>query len=374
MHTTAFARFLTLSALLCLGGLTGCSSGGGGDDDSGTCARGCSAHADCARGQYCSEEGCCLAGCAFDQDCDGAHCDLATHACTGGPDGSQDDGEDGSQGGDDGGQGGDDGGQTTDGGGDQDCPATHDQPLGAECACNDECVAEAPYCFADVMNDSGPLYCTISFATQSCEGQTCPAGYQCNDFYVQADPPQPPFCQKCLGGPLALGQTCLCDSDCAPEAPDCFKDLMAAEGTTATCTLTGCTTGAADSCPGTFECTASFDMQAQTTTYYCKACSPGDHSLADGAECGCNKDCLENSICTKDLLSQDPKTCVACLGGAPRPFGETCACDADCGPDYPTCLVSSDYCSKLSCTGDQDCPPEGHCKDVLGIFTFCEKD
>ncbi len=370
-------RWMVFAALLPLAAL-GCSAGSGGEDDAGVCARTCADHDECARGQYCDAQGCCQAGCAFDQDCDTGRCDPASHTCvdaTDGGDGAQG-GDDGAQAGDDGAQGEDDGAQAGDDGaqaGDQDCQPTHDKPLGAECACDDECVPEAPFCFADVMNDSGPLYCTISFATQSCEGQTCPQGYQCNDFYVQADPPQPPFCQKCLGGPLDMGASCLCDSDCGPAAPECFKDLLVEEGT-AVCTITGCTTGAADDCPDPYECTGSFDMQSQATTYYCKACDPGDHSLADGAECGCHKDCAINSICTKDLLSQDPKTCVACLGGEPRPFGETCACDADCGPDYPTCLVTSKYCSKLSCTGDQDCPPEGHCKDVFGIFTFCEKD
>jgi hypothetical protein len=373
---------LALACGLAVMGLAACDGGSDPKDDGGACARTCAAHADCPRGSYCDPDGCCRTGCAFDQDCAEGVCNPETHQCEAGDGGQTGDdggqtGDDGGQTGDDGGQTGDDGGQTGDDGGqgeDQECLPTHDRPLGAACECHEQCVPEYPTCFADVLNDPGPLYCTLSFQSQDCSGQVCPAGYQCNDFYLQADPPQPPFCQKCLGGPRALGESCLCDSDCGAAAPACFRDVTASEETPASCTILGCTTGEQDDCPGTFECSASLDFQTQAVIYYCKACNPGDHSLADGTECGCHKDCPVGSICTKPLLSQDPKRCSACLGGEPRGFGAACQCDSDCGLDFPTCLVNSKYCSKLGCTGDQDCPPEGHCKDLWGFASFCEKD
>ncbi len=368
-------------ALLTAMGLTlllgGCStSDRGGGDDMGPCQGGtvCSAHEDCPRGQYCAPSDCCLDGCAFDADCEqGERCDLDSHSCVtgdgGGPDGDggQDDGgqDDGGQ--DDGGQ--DDGGQDDGGGGDQECPETHDRTLGQDCECDGQCAAEAPFCFADLINDPGPTYCTIP----DCTAGSCPAGYLCNDFYTQADPPQPAFCQKCLGGPVDMGGDCLCDSDCDAAAPDCFKDLVD-ENATPACTITNCTVGDGDECPGTYECTVSFDMQGQAAVNYCKACDPGDGSLAPGAECGCNKDCAGDAICYKDPFGQDPRVCVECLGGAPRDFGETCQCANDCNEDFPVCLPSGRYCSVYGCTEDPTLCPEGvACQDVFGLFSFCQR-
>lgn len=361
--------------------LLACNSGSGDGDDAGPCKGGtvCEEHADCNRGEYCAASGCCLAGCAFDEDCaTGEVCDPETHGCVadhsdGGPDdGGVDDGGVDDGGVDDGGvdDGGvDDGG--ADAGGDAECVATHDRALGEACECDGQCVAEAPYCFADVMNDPGPTYCTIP----DCSAGTCPADYECNDFYTQADPPQPAFCQRCLGGERALGEDCLCDGDCGPEAPDCFKDLTGAdEAAMPLCTITGCATGAADDCPAGTECKVSFDMASGESVQYCKLCDPGDHSLAAGEPCGCNIDCVEGAVCHKDPFGQDPAVCVECLGGEPRGFGEDCQCDADCVAEFPVCLPSNRYCSVYGCTEDPGLCPEGAtCQDVFGMFSFCKR-
>ena len=346
----------------------------------------CSGPADCPSGQYCAS-GCCLLGCDEDSDCrQGSFCDVDSHHC------SSSDGippVDGSGGGDQadaGADGGSDSGADTGGdagadlpgdpgGGDGECQPTHDHQLGQSCNCDDECAPEAPFCFADVMNDPGPLYCTIP----NCTAGSCPQDYQCNDFYVNADPPQPPFCQKCLGGqPRGLGETCLCDSDCGPDAPDCFRDITDAAEPPAICTITGCTVGEGDQCPGSYECSVSMDMSNQDNPVvnFCKPCDPGDGSLPEGAECTCNKDCAGNAICTKDIGSEEPRRCVACLGGEPRGFGETCECDSDCGPDFPTCLVNSNYCSILGCLDDPNivCPNGSTCQDVFGMFSYCKKN
>lgn len=364
MRTLAIMTAMGLT--LSLGGCSTSDRGGG--DDVGPCQGGtvCSAHEDCPRGQYCAPSDCCLDGCAFDEDCEaGERCDLDTHTCvTGGQDGGPDDGgqQDGGQ--QDGGQ--QDGGQQ-DGGGDQECPETHDRTLGQDCECDGQCAPEAPFCFADLMNDPGPTYCTIP----DCTAGSCPESYLCNDFYTQADPPQPAFCQKCLGGPVDMGGDCLCDSDCDPAAPDCFKDLVD-ENATPACTITNCTVGDGDECPGTYECSVSFDMAGQAAVNYCKACDPGDHSLAEGAECGCTLDCPVGAVCTTDSL-QNPKTCVMCLGGEPRGFGEDCECDSDCGPEFPNCLPSGGYCSIFGCAEDPNLCPEGAtCQDMY-IFSFCKR-
>ncbi len=361
--------------------LTGCSSESATGDDVGPCKGGtvCEADDDCNRGEYCASSGCCLDGCAFDQDCaDGETCDTDEHVCvTSKDDGGADDAGSDGGGSDDGGSD-DDGGVGDDGGagdadeaaGDGQCPETHDKTMGQECECDGQCVAEAPFCFADVMNDPGPTYCTIP----DCTPGSCPDGYLCNDFYTQADPPQPAFCQKCLGGEHAMGEDCLCDSDCSADAPDCFKDLVTQGDASPSCTITDCTVGEGDECPGTWECTISVDMQSGTSINYCKPCDPGDHSLQEGQECGCNKDCVDGAVCHKDPFSQDPATCVMCLGGAPRGFGEDCQCDEDCSVDFPTCLPSGRYCSVLGCTENPDLCPEGvECKDVFGLFSFCKK-
>lgn len=360
--------------------LTGCSSGSENGDDVGPCKGGtvCETADDCNRGQYCASSGCCIDGCAFDDDCsDGKICDTESHTCVPKDDGGkQDDAgvDDGSV--DDGGQ---SDGNVQDAGidagtdespADGQCPETHDKTLGEECECDGQCVAEAPFCFADVMNDPGPTYCTIP----DCTDGSCPEGYLCNDFYTQADPPQPAFCQKCLGGEHALGEDCLCDTDCGADAPDCFKDLVSQGEGNPSCTITDCTVGDGDQCPGTWECAISVDMQSGSSVNYCKPCDPGDHSIQEGGECGCNKDCVDGAVCHKDPFSQDPATCVMCLGGEPRGFGEDCQCDEDCVAEFPICLPSGRYCSVLGCTENPDLCPEGvECKDFYGLFSFCKK-
>jgi hypothetical protein len=354
----------------------GCSS----SDSDKTCV----GHDDCGSGEYCADSGKCESGCVSDADCQDGTCNLDTHQCESGQDDGGDDGgtDGGTDAGTDGGadQGSDPGSDQGPGdtAGDQDeCDPTHDKLMGEACDCDDECVAEAPFCFADVMNDTGPLYCTIP----DCTADSCPENYQCNDFYVNADPPQPPFCQKCLGGdPREMGIECLCDSDCAASAPDCFKDLLDGDEPPATCTTVGCTIGEGDQCPGLSECSGSIDMaDPNLGVTYCKMCDPGDGSLAVGTECGCNKDCTghetNEAICTSDSL-QDPTVCVACLGGTPRGFGETCACNIDCAEEYPTCLLTNNYCSILGCLDDPniECPQGSTCTDVYGIFSYCKKD
>ncbi len=358
--------------------IAGCSS------KSRECSQSCEKADDCTAGQYCSEQGCCETGCASNADCPDSICNLVTHQCQGSSYDGDDGGEDGGQdGGSDAGadkvaDNGSDpgpGDQAADtGGGDAECLATHDRQLGEACDCDDECLADYPFCFADVMNDSGPLYCTV----RDCTAGSCPTGYLCNDFYTNADPPQPPFCQKCLGGnPRGMGEECLCDTDCGQDAPDCFKDITD-DTALAMCTITGCTIGDGDQCPGSYECSLSIDMTQQNNPVinFCKACDPGDHSLAEGAECGCNKDCVSGAICTKDIGSQDPKKCVMCLGGDPRGFGEACECNSDCGTDYPVCLTNNNYCSILGCLDDPniECPTGSTCTDVFGVFSYCKKD
>jgi hypothetical protein len=336
----------------------------------------CTTHDQCPRKYYCAEDGTCEPGCVTDADCDSGTCNLDTHACEGGEtDGGTDAGSDEGTRPDTGRDAGSDPGSADPGtAADQDeCQPTHDKPLGEACDCDDECAPDNPFCFADVLNDSGPLYCTIPNCTQG----SCPAGYECNDFYVNADPPQPPFCQKCLGGPRSMGEECLCDSDCdAASAPDCFKDISD-EAALALCTITGCTVGEGDECPGVYECSVSFDItnQENPVTNFCKECDPGDHSIQEGQECGCNKDCVAGAICTKDLLSEEPKTCRMCLGGEPRGFGEECTCDTDCGEEFPVCLINSKYCSVTGCVDNPAlCPAGSHCRDLWGFYSFCEKD
>ncbi|MBW1807644.1 MAG: hypothetical protein JRJ87_05570 [Deltaproteobacteria bacterium] len=329
----------------------------------------CVSNADCPRNQYCAASGLCEAGCVSDADCPDGTCNLSTHQCQTADDGGPD-GDGGTDGGGDTGNDPGPGDQAADQG---ECQATHDKQMGVPCDCDDECAPAAPFCFADIMNDSGPLYCTI----RDCTAGSCPANYECNDFYTTADPPQPPFCQKCLGGtPRDIDAECKCDSDCGDDAPVCFKNI-ADETAPAMCTITGCAIGAGDTCPGIHECWMSFDMaDPDLVVNFCKICDPGDGSLAEGTECGCNKDCAGEAICTKDIGSEDPMKCVVCLGGTPRGFGEACECDVDCGVDYPKCLINNNYCSVLNCLDDPNitCPEDSHCEDFYGIFSYCMKD
>jgi hypothetical protein len=388
--------FVVSLVILAAAGFCSCSGGGNGNPDTGNCAKTCATTAECPRDQYCAGT-CCQAGCGADADCQSGKCNLDTHQCENLADGGDDGGADqggadqgggGQGGGDQGGgdqgggdQGGGDQGGGDQGGGDQggdvECPATHDKVLGETCECNEQCVADTPYCFADVLNDGRGLYCTISFSSADCTGQVCPENYSCNDFYVAADPPQPPFCAQCVGGtPKPIGEACLCPTDCAPEAPDCFKDPANDSATQGSCTIKGCTYGEGDNCPGIFECAASIDMtnQQNPIIYYCKACSPADHSLAEGTLCGCNKDCVTGAMCMKESLQGDKK-CIMCLGGTPRGFGETCKCDSDCGTDFPTCLgLTTKYCTILNCLNDPSiCPAGSTCYDFYGFVNFCRK-
>jgi hypothetical protein len=248
--------------------------------------------------------------------------------------------------------------------------------LGESCLCDADCGQNYAYCFKEFLLDNGDTYCTIADCTVSPD--SCPENYRCNDFYTVADPPQPPFCQKCLGGsPLEIGQDCLCDSDCGSTAPDCFKDITDPVDPPASCTIRNCTVGEGDQCPTGFECSNSIDMtnQENPMTTFCKYCDPGDGSIAEGGECGCNIDCAGNAICPVNLFSEEPRTCQLCLGGTPRGFGETCECDSDCGSEFPFCLVTNKYCSVLDCMNDPGMCPEGStCKDVFGMFSFCEKN
>lgn len=358
---------IAIGLMVCALAAAGCSS-----KEREACEQACERHADCADGTYCNDEGCCVAGCATDEDCPGGRCDRETHTCAGTEDGGQDAGTDGGT--DAGGDAGADPGTDAASGDQDECNPGEDKGLGEPCDCDEECAADNPFCFADLINDTGPTYCTIP----DCTAGSCPAGYQCNDFYVNADPPQPPFCQKCLGGePRPMGAECLCDSDCAPDAPDCFKDLTDESEPPARCTIVGCTVGEGDECPGTFECRNSLDMENESLVVtFCKPCDPGDGTLSEGQECGCNKDCAGDAICTKDIGSEEPMRCVTCLGGEPRGFGEACECDSDCNEEWPTCLVNNNYCSILGCAEDPNitCPENATCEDVFGVFSYCKKN
>ncbi len=369
---------IPLMALVALTSFACSSDSNNEDTDAGACSV-CEAHGDCNRGEYCDDEGCCQLGCAYDDDCTDGVCNVNTHECeSGSTDGGTDAGGEDAGVEDAGGEdaGGEDAGGEDAGGGDEapsadsDCPATFDKALGEDCVCDDECLPANPFCFADLLTDSGSMYCTIP----DCTADSCPENYECNDFYTQADPPQPPFCQRCLGGVHAIGEDCLCDSDCDASAPDCFKNLPD-DTAVAVCTVVDCTVGEGDECPGTYECTASIDMSDESMMVtFCQACDPGDHSLAEAAVCGCHKDCAVDAQCQRDGWQGD-KMCITCLGGDARTFGETCICNSDCGVDFPTCLVSSKYCSILGCNEDSSiCPVGSHCKDFFGIVSFCEID
>ena len=137
-----------------------CSGGSNDNPDSSTCERSCATSDECPRDSYC-DQSCCKPGCATDADCEPETCNTETHQCTGAGDGGPDGGGDGGDAAGDPG-GGDQGGDAAT---DNDCPQTHDKVLGQECECDGQCVPESPYCFADILNDTGPLYCTIRDCT-----------------------------------------------------------------------------------------------------------------------------------------------------------------------------------------------------------------
>jgi len=180
-------------------------------------------------------------------------------------------------------------------------------------------------------------------------------------------------------GCAALGAPCTMDSECASTqcrmtsagmicTRGCFADTMIDPCPAGThCEVVGCGTGeCVAGAPGTgtpgSTCTADTDCQSgycavlQGRHLCARQCWPaGGSGCASGLECN-----LGNAT---DPIGGD---CGGCIPTAqqmgPRPIGEACTTDADCGSAH--CASPGGYCTDL-CTMETDCPSAWHCNGAF---------
>ncbi len=245
--------------------------------------------------------------------------------------------------------------------------------LGEPCECDAQCGAEAPRCDRDRLRDpGGASYCTID-----CASAACPAGYECTEG---ASSGGRPFCARCATDPglVPLAEPCLCDADCAPGPSG---EETSCEG--GFCRVTSC--AGEGGCPEGQGCE---EGPGQET--FCAEClALGEPPGAEGEACGCSAECASGLVCrrgacrrpceideqcgslscvhrtTETPSCQDP--ILDCVADGSRAPGEACACNADCGPAAPFCLIGSigsvevGRCAASCTPGGGECPSGTRC-------------
>ena len=246
------------------------------------------------------------------------------------------------------------------------------QSVGAECGCAEDCEGPSPFCGRDPDNLFGPSFCT-----STCEdGGDCAGGFYCFDNFA---PVLDGFCAACGDDDsVELGEACRCDSECQNfdgQSADCLSEE---------CTLTECFPFLPGQCPESFNCELSI-VDLTTTCVECVQPSPAE----EFAQCNCELDCgsglrcideqcrrecdndgecAEDQECTSAALGESlcapiPDNCDATLE---KGIGDTCACNAECGAEAPSCVTIQfglNVCTVRGCdpfSNTDQCPvPEG---------------
>ncbi len=229
--------------------------------------------------------------------------------------------------------------------------ALGEQQLGEGCGCLEDCAAPAELCQRDLAGDPlGEPFCTIGCRND----RGCPENFGCTDPGLLGGES---FCRRCAAaepGTLPLGERCLCDSDCARAPVDlrlrpsaCIDDA---------CRISPCEDSGAWTCPQGQSCERrGLDGSA------CIPCLQR-HPAGQFADCSCLADCQFGLQCIGGSCRKpcnDAEDCAAgqecreqalggglcaeldesCEGLGDHLMGDTCACNADCSEEAPTCLT-----------------------------------
>jgi hypothetical protein len=170
----------------------------------------------------------------------------------------------------------------------------------------------------------------------------------------------------CGGDDAPSPSGCRNDDDCPRSAPRCLVDETGVGECSAQCSVDGdCDSG---------EC-------LDGTCAECLAPLPG--TIDPGRECGCRADCRgEGAVCEVGLCVADcrttgcpddqvcegspPRCVLGCEGGADRPEGDACDCDAQCVGGL-TCVGG--FCGE-TCEVDETCGA-GECGHEVLVPPSC---